>query len=1403
MEPSEHDPTEKTVDHSDRTPDTHYGRALTFHSIPPTRPSTLVNLNSSFFGSTPSDTLPATKQFDDPHIALHTSKPFYAPASSSQFRSESSRIISPLRSNAERPERASLLSPQPLTQHNLISALQNCASNSSPHSSPSQPHHNLQQVPQPRNTRSNRIDLSSPNKQPNSSILPSEYLKQGLFWNHEQILPDPQPTITLQSTAFARPPRPPQDLRDRINPPPNSSPRRTSMEREEECPHSPPKEGIVTQKEKDTKSGLAKMFGWLTGWGKNTKPKSKSAEIKQTAKKKEKEDKDDKIGKSKPKEPEERSETTGTSDTPKPLIEPGEVSESKSNTQEEPQNERILEDKVKPGETVTKPDKSKNEEDESLGNGDDADRMEEKEELVRKEETMEMTPHSDSPSFKLLSKPFNSPPPLVLPARTSQGQLFASLKSEKKKKIPLKPKKKKKREQDLSREIPPFNTPSPLITSKWETFTLLKRSQSANSQRGRASKTARRWTATRRSVSSTSSTEDISQNPEHREIRKRKRKRHVSTPPRQRGTSRSLSPPTTPTSSSSSTLSFNSTRERMQKRETNDWGETERKEEGEEDEVRAEKRRRQVENLKRIILKRESKEEDPTGGEQRNPQLSNLRQPKIDSFFLKKEPRFEEPEDIQESPPHTPKFFLTNSTTFQTNIEQNFFFNQPVYYQSSFNQAMEEGMLIDELASFEEEMKRFEEERRYQEESLWIQQRRMEEERTKWELEQRQAAEDREKHTKDRERMEQEEKEREKHTKDRERMEQEEKEREKHTKDRERMEQEEKEREKHTKDRERMEQEEKEREKHTKDRERMEQEEKEREKHTKDRERMEQEDREVHQKGEEEIQKETGEWLNELEASLRERMPRLKGKPTKETPRITETERVGKKQKDVDKSEREKGTLRKLLEEQEEVKRRKKIQEEERTAEKKRREREKMEVREEKTMIVDRRTGRQRDHNEERNPTEVPKRRNEEDMEELRSPNTILRENREDEVLETTISKLIDMNKLLKNENLNNLLRSLDIAEEGKQRRVYRWGTEKREKVKALGETLTVDILPIIGLLQYNTSEVNKKKLGELKQPDIEEIKNTTVPREPFTFVASKAWLEITQTKKEEKTTQRNQKPKKEYERRTDESRREKESRFQSAVETFEPGRGQSLPNTLHIPIPTFRRPAPSVRANTSTLEPFKVDQGYTTWNEDLTSQHVHKAESLFLHHLATITESLKKEEWNKEEVNRTAWGMSNIPHELKKEKKRKRQAEERKRTGNEVTIRERTKWEGLIGRGKTGSVAKEIERRSIENTDLPEEEVRKQIRGLHDSTDEKELWIPETTAGREIVRGGEQAEVEQAINKLNSNSTPSMDGITAELIKRLCSRNRNLGTHLTNTIQLCLQKSFRHNPTPCPPPIF
>ncbi|KAK2939912.1 putative Reverse transcriptase (RNA-dependent DNA polymerase) [Blattamonas nauphoetae] len=35
------------------------------------------------------------------------------------------------------------------------------------------------------------------------------------------------------------------------------------------------------------------------------------------------------------------------------------------------------------------------------------------------------------------------------------------------------------------------------------------------------------------------------------------------------------------------------------------------------------------------------------------------------------------------------------------------------------------------------------------------------------------------------------------------------------------------------------------------------------------------------------------------------------------------------------------------------------------------------------------------------------------------------------------------------------------------------------------------------------------------------------------------------------------------------------------------------------------------------------------------------------------------------------------------------------------------------------------------------------------------------------------------------------MDGITAELIKRLCSRNRNLGAHLTNTIQLCLQKSF------------
>ncbi|KAK2940755.1 hypothetical protein BLNAU_24341 [Blattamonas nauphoetae] len=211
MEPSEHDPTEKTVDHSDRTPDTHYGRALTFHSIPPTRPSTPVNLNSSFFGSTPSDTLPATKQLDDPHIALHTTNTFHAPASSSQFH------------RTRRDPREHRFFHRNLSLNTISSQHYKIVRPILPHSSPSQPHHNLQQVPQPRNTRSNRIDLSSPNKQPNSSILPSEYLKQGLFWNHEQILPDPQPTITLQSTAFARPPRPPQDLRDRINPPPNSS----------------------------------------------------------------------------------------------------------------------------------------------------------------------------------------------------------------------------------------------------------------------------------------------------------------------------------------------------------------------------------------------------------------------------------------------------------------------------------------------------------------------------------------------------------------------------------------------------------------------------------------------------------------------------------------------------------------------------------------------------------------------------------------------------------------------------------------------------------------------------------------------------------------------------------------------------------------------------------------------------------------------------------------------------------------------------------------------------------------------------------------------------------------------------------------------------------------------------
>ncbi|KAK2951451.1 hypothetical protein BLNAU_13608 [Blattamonas nauphoetae] len=1008
-----------------------------------------------------------------------------------------------------------------------------------------------------------------------------------------------------KSTAFARPPRPPQDLRDRINPPPNSSPRRTSMEREEECPHSPPKEGIVTQKEKDTKSGLAKMFGWLTGWGKNTKPKSKSAEIKQTAKKKEKEDKDDKIGKSKPKEPEERSETTGTSDTPKPLIEPGEV-----------------QNKSRPAVRLTQVRKEEE---------DPTETKKEKEE--RTGSVKRDTTHQHSFTIHHLEV----------------GNIHPS------KKITIRKLPKRKSKQDNTKV----------------------------------------------------------------DCNKEKRK------------------------------------ERMQKRETNEWGETERKEEGEEDEVRAEKRRRQVENLKRIILKRESKEEDPTGGEQRNPQLSNLRQPKIDSFFLKKEPRFEEPEDIQESPPHTPKFFLTNSTTFQTNIEQNFFFNQPVYYQSSFNQAMEEGMLIDELASFEEEMKSRGQREAHEgqgengaggegkgeahegqgengtggegkgeahegqgengaggegkgeahegqgengaggegkgeahegqgengaggegkgeahegqgengaggegkgeahEGREWSRRRRKGEAH-EGQGENGAGGEGKgEAHEGQGENGAGGEGKGEAHEGQGENGAGGEGKGEAHEGQGENGTGGEGKGEAHEGQGEKGAGGE-EREKHTKDRERMEQEEKEREKHTKDRERMEQEDREVHQKGEEEIQKETGEWLNELEASLRERMPRLKGKPTKETPRITETERVGKKQKDVDKSEREKGTLRKLLEEQEEVKRRKKIQEEERTAEKKRREREKMEVREEKTMIVDRRTGGQRDHNEERNPTEVPKRRNEEDMEELRSPNTILRENREDEVLETTISKLIDMNKLLKNENLNNLLRSLDIAEEGKQRRVYRWGTEKREKVKALGETLTVDILPIIGLLQYNTSEVNKKKLGELKQSDIEEIKNTTVPREPFTFVASKAWEEITQTKKKEKTTQRNQKPKKEHERRTDESRREKESRFQTAIETFEPGRGQSLPNTLLIPIPSFRRPAQPFQANTNILDPFQIEKGYTTWNEDLTNQHIQKAETLFLHHFATINEKLRKEEWSEEEVNRIAWGMSNIPHELKGQKKRKR----------------------------------------------------------------------------------------------------------------------------------------------------
>ncbi|KAK2962075.1 hypothetical protein BLNAU_2735 [Blattamonas nauphoetae] len=217
MESPHQDLTEKSVDHVDRTKAGQYGTLPPHDHDQPRKNASPENCTSSF-----SHTLPSTP-----------------PTNPSQHDAPNSTHHPPLTS----PTRISSVIFSQEADTSFSAAIQS---------------------PYPRNVHSNRIVLSSPTRQQNSSTLPSDDAKQDPWWGSGLAPSSFHPSTTPQLPSSDRPPRPPKYPQ----PPRQLTLRRSSMEREEEAfdeSHNEPTISEATKERKTNKNserfGLQKMIG--------------------------------------------------------------------------------------------------------------------------------------------------------------------------------------------------------------------------------------------------------------------------------------------------------------------------------------------------------------------------------------------------------------------------------------------------------------------------------------------------------------------------------------------------------------------------------------------------------------------------------------------------------------------------------------------------------------------------------------------------------------------------------------------------------------------------------------------------------------------------------------------------------------------------------------------------------------------------------------------------------------------------------------------------------------------------------------------------------------------------------------------------------------------------------------
>ncbi|KAK2943075.1 hypothetical protein BLNAU_22018 [Blattamonas nauphoetae] len=213
----------------------------------------------------------------------------------------------------------------------------------------------------------------------------------------------------------------------------------------------------------------------------------------------------------------------------------------------------------------------------------------------------------------------------------------------------------------------------------------------------------------------------------------------------------------------------------------------------------------------------------------------------------------------------------------------------------------------------------------------------------------------------------------------------------------------------------------------------------------------------------------------------------------------------------------------------------------------------------------------------------------------------------------------------------------------------------------------------------------------------------------------------------------------------------------------------------------------------------YTEDLGYVFWDEDDTTKHLNAASQLLKHHFAKIAQLLTERDVNFENVDTAVWRLSATPYVLKTKKPKKPKGEqpfqwkppiEETSEGPRLGRAEKKKIETLVAKGKPSRALKELSKVIHPVPEIPFEDMAQTIQALHNADDPRQLTLQDLGGPREGW-DLERENVEIQLQRLNSNSTASLDGITAELLKRSATHLKPVSALIGAVIAECLQKGF------------